>query len=133
PSPHCAGAAADSVCSLPPYEGGLGRGVASRSTLAANALPQSQAVSLRSLRGLDFDRANAGAAEAVGAIHVLDIGLWEHVFAGRYRAHHVGDGEYRLVAARAVERRGEAVVAEFGVRRVLGILDPRQRAGIPGR
>src|SRR5262249_48307083 len=34
-----------------------------------------------SLRGLNLERAGAGAAEAVGAVHVLDIGLRHHIAA----------------------------------------------------
>ena len=49
----------------------------------------------RSLRRRDLDAAGAGAAEAIGPVHVLDIGLRQHVVAGRHRAHHIGDGEHR--------------------------------------
>ena len=37
------------------------------------------------------------------------------------------------IVALALERRGEAVVAEFGVDRLGRVGDPRQRAGIAGR
>ena len=81
----------------------------------------------------DLDRAGAGAAEAVGTVHVLDIGLRQHVAARRHRAHHVGDREHRLVALVALERRAEPVVAELRVHRRRGVLDPRQRAGVARR
>ena len=52
---------------------------------------------------------------------------------GRHRAHHVGDPEHRRVLGSALERRAEAVVAEFRVRRLVGVLDPGQRAGLARR
>src|SRR6185369_3178120 len=58
---------------------------------------------LHSLRRLDLHRTDAVAAVAVGTIHVLHIGLRQHVFARRDGAHDVGDGEHRLVAAGPVE------------------------------
>ncbi|NEV03142.1 hypothetical protein FNJ47_47820, partial [Bradyrhizobium sp. UFLA 03-164] len=42
------------------------------------------------------------------------IGLRQHVFAGRHRAHDIGDGEHRLVVGAPVDRRGEAIIAELG-------------------
>ncbi len=66
----------------------------------------------------DFDAAGRGAAEAVRTIHVLDARLRPHIFAGRDRAHHIGDGEHRRIAVLALERGGEAVVAEFGIDRL---------------
>ena len=59
-------------------------------------------------------------------------GLRMHIFAGRHRAHDIGDGEDRRVVRLALERGGEAVVAEFGVYRIGGS-DPVERAGIAGR
>src|SRR5262245_13154572 len=83
-------------------------------------------------RRLDLHRAGGGAAEAVGPVHVLHIGLRQHVAAGRHRAHHVGDRKHRRIAGLAVERSAEPVVAEFGVRRLHGVLDPRKGAGVAG-
>ena len=78
-------------------------------------------------------RAGGGAAEAVGPVHVLDIGLRLHVAAGRDRAHHIGHREHRRIVGLAVERRAETIVAEFGVHRLLRILDPGEPAGLAGR
>src|SRR5262249_49282814 len=84
------------------------------------------------LRRRHIDRAGRGAAEAIGPVHVLHVGLWVDVAAGRDRAHHVGDREHRRIAALALERGAEAVVAEFRARRLLRVLDPAERAGIAG-
>jgi len=59
---------------------------------------------MRSFRRTHLDRAGAGAAIARGVVHVLDIGLRQHVFARRHRAHHIGDREHRLVVGGAVDR-----------------------------
>src|SRR5206468_8049857 len=79
---------------------------------------------MHSFRRTHLDRAGAGAAVARGVIHVLDVGLRQHVFARRHRAHHIGHREHRLVVAGAIDRGGKAVVAEFGVFRLLAVLDP---------
>src|SRR5690349_13329138 len=62
----------------------------------------------RSFRRTHLDRTCAGAAVARGIVHVLDIGLRQHVFARRYRAHDIGDGEHRLVVGGTVDGGGEA-------------------------
>src|SRR5258706_1362489 len=86
----------------------------------------------RSFRRTHLDRAGGGAAIARGVVHILDIGLRQHVFARRYRAHHIGHREYRLVVGGAIDGGREAVVAEFGILGLLAILDPVQRAGVTG-
>ena len=48
-----------------------------------------------------------GAAVAVGRVHVLHIGLRQHICAGRHRAHHIGDGKHR--GRRGVLRSNAAV------------------------
>src|SRR5260370_29962814 len=83
----------------------------------------------RSFRGRNLDRSGAGAAVARGVVHVLDIGLRQHVFAGRYRPHHIGHGEHRLGVGGAINRSRKTVVAEFGVFGLLAVLDPVQRSG----
>src|SRR5258707_487420 len=72
-----------------------------------------------SFRRTHLDRTGAAAAVARRVVHVLDIGLRQHVFARRHRTHDVGHGEHRLVVAGTIDRRGEAVVAKFGVFRLL--------------
>src|SRR5882724_5937306 len=84
----------------------------------------------RSFRRSHLDGSSAGAAVARGVVHVLDISLRQHIFAGRYRAHHIGHRKHRLGIGGAVDGRREAVVAEFGILRLLAVLDPVQRAGI---
>src|SRR5262249_28277653 len=79
---------------------------------------------LISLRRRHVDRAGRGAAETVGPVHVLHIGLRMDVAAGRDRAHHIGDREHRRIAALALERGAEAVVAELGAYRLRRVLDP---------
>src|SRR5262249_56703790 len=69
---------------------------------------------LISLRRRHVDRAGRGAAETVGPVHVLHIGLRMDVASGRDRAHHIGDSEHRRIAALALERGAEAVVADLG-------------------
>src|SRR6185437_13699489 len=88
---------------------------------------------LHSFRRTHFDGAGAGATVTRRTIHVLDIGLRQHIFAGRDRANHVGHGKYRLGVARAIDGRGETVIAEVGVRRLLAVLDPGQCSGVAGR
>ena len=61
-------------------------------------------LSLRSFRRTHLDRTGAGAAVARGIVHVLDIGLRQHVFAGRNRAHHIGHREHRLVVGGPIDR-----------------------------
>ena len=56
--------------------------------------PPTQIISRR-----DFDALGRGAAETVGPVHVFDARLRAHVFAGRDRAHDIGDGEYRRIVA----------------------------------
>src|SRR5215475_8749817 len=85
------------------------------------------------LRGDHLEAAGAGSAEAIRPVHVLHVGLRQHVLAGRDRAHHVGDGEHRIVLVAAVERGAEAVVAELRVDWLLAVLDPAERAGIARR
>src|SRR5437899_6533917 len=63
----------------------------------------------RSFRRRHLDRAARGAAEPIGPIHVLYIGLRMDVAAGRDRAHHVGNREHRWIAALALECGAEAV------------------------
>src|ERR1700738_4796389 len=83
-----------------------------------------------SFRRAYLNRAGTAAAVARGIVHVLDIGLRQHVFAWRYRAHHVRHREHGLVVAGAIDGRREAVVAELGIFRLLAILDPVQRARV---
>src|SRR4051812_22242621 len=77
-----------------------------------------------------LDGAGGGASEAIRPVHVLDIGLRQHVAARRHRAHHIGHREYRRVLRPPLERRAEPLVAEFRIRRLLGVFDPRQRASL---
>src|SRR6202040_11999 len=86
--------------------------------------------SYASFRRRDLDVAAAGAAVAVRPVHVLDARLRPNISAGRNRAYYIGHGEHRRIAALSFERGGEAVVAEFGVRRLYRVGDPRQRAGV---
>src|SRR5262245_29920101 len=83
-------------------------------TSTAGSLPRLSLMQ-PSLRRRDLDRAGGGAAETVGPVHVLHIGLRMDVAAGRHGAHHIGDGEDRWIAALALERGAEAVVTELGV------------------
>src|SRR3954468_8069807 len=69
----------------------------------------------RSIRLRDFDAPRSGAAVARRIVHVLDRGLRQHIFAGRYGAHDIRDGEHRLVVGLAVDRGRETVVAEFAM------------------
>src|SRR4051794_20689191 len=84
----------------------------------------------RSFCRTHLHRTGAAAAVARGVVHVLDIGLRQHVFARRYRAHDVGHRKHRLVVAGAIDGSREAVVAELGVFRLLTVLDPGERAAI---
>ena len=81
----------------------------------------------------NLDRAGCGAAKTVGPVHVLDLRLRQHVASGRNRAHDIGDREHRRRILLAIERRREAVVAEFGVHRLCRVGDPGERAGLPRR
>ena len=58
----------------------------------------------RSFRCADLHGARPGPTIARGIVHVLHIGLRQHVFAGRDRAHDIGDGEHRLGIRGAIER-----------------------------
>src|SRR5262245_59944462 len=86
----------------------------------------------RSFRRTHLNSAGTAAAIARGVVHVLDIGLRQHIFAGGHRAYDVADREHRLRVGGAVKCGGEAVIAEFGVDRVLAVLDPIQRAAVAG-
>src|SRR4051794_8614490 len=86
----------------------------------------------RSFRRTHLDRTGAAAAVARGVIHVLDIGLRQHVFARRHRAHDIGDRKHGSVVAGAIDGRGKAVVSKLGVFWLLAVLNPVERAGIPG-
>src|SRR6266702_2724618 len=74
-----------------------------------------------SFRRTHLDRAGAGAAVTRGVVHVLDIGLRQHVFAGRDRAHDVSHREHRRVVGGAIDRSRKAVVAELGIFRLLAV------------
>ena len=69
------------------------------------------------------DRPSARHGTPDQPVHVLHVGLRQHVFAGRDRAHDVGHREDRLVVCGTVDRRREAVVAELGVFRLLAVID----------
>src|SRR5438128_8892659 len=88
--------------------------------------------SAHSFRRTHLHRTGGAAAVARGVVHVLDIGLRQHIFAGRHRTHDVGDREDRRVVGGAIDRGGEAVVAELGVLRLLAVLDPVERAAVAG-
>ena len=62
----------------------------------------------RSFRRTHLDCSGGAAAVTRGIVHVLDIGLRQHVFAGRYRAHHIGHREHRLVAGAAIDSAADA-------------------------
>src|SRR5262249_40919486 len=104
---------------LPHKGGGSTAGLAARS--CAN---------VSSSHRRDLDRARPGSAEAIGTIHVLDIGLRQHIFAGRHRTHHVSDGEDRGIFCAAIERRAETIVAELRIDGFGGVLDPTKLSGV---
>src|SRR5262245_17001922 len=83
-----------------------------------------------SSRRRHLDCTGTGTSKTIRPVHVLHIGLWMHVAAGRHRPHHIGDREYGAVAVLAIERGGETVVAELGARGLDSVLDPAERAGL---
>ena len=74
-----------------------------------------------------LELAEGGAAVAFGIVHVLGGRRRIDVAAGGDGAHHIGDGEERRLALRAVERRDETVVAIFGMRGLDVLASARRR------
>src|SRR5947209_14814814 len=82
-----------------------------------------------SLGLLHDQRAEAGPAEAVGPVHVLNRGRRQHVTPRRHRAYDIADREGRLVLAVAIERGDIAIVARLGMRRLDIAFEEGERIG----
>src|SRR5262249_40649472 len=115
---------------VPPPQGGRepwGAGVRNANTVLAR--PSFSIAFILSCRR-HLDRAGAGAAKAIGPVHVLHIGLRMHIAAGRDCAHHIGHCEHRTVGTFAIERCRKAIITELGIGRLDRILDPAERTGL---